>query len=455
MRARLSPDYAKHYYKKELDCVLHSESRVYLLTRLALQKTRAAARRAEKKAAKQAILDADPSTIAQTLTTTTYAPGVRLTKAGIPKKKSGPKPGSRRTPKEEKPKPTQAEIEQQQARGVGQPEALALLAEHFASSPVRQLSPVKREAREEELGNPAPKRKKGEDSETPATPNDESKAEMRAIKKIKKSRLSKAAGVEEAFTPAPPTTEEMEETHTSPAKKQKKSKVSKEERKEKRISDVSMKDATPITSPVSTPVPSSTKSKKEKGRFADKFHPYKKPGKYSKKDEHHELKVEQVGITENGHEDIHETEDITAEVDEKMRRHRTRVKKEERAKELGINPSEKHARESFGTAGPSPKATQESIQDSSTSAKKRKTKKSKEEKSRFNGVVGDIERKRKSPSPDPHGVEMVVEKKGRSAEEKKKRKEEKARKRAREQTWTGEEVDGMGDVVMSGGPMSE
>lgn len=359
---------------------------------------------------------------------------------------------------------------------MGQPEALALLAEHFASSPASQISPVKREVRKEEVESLGLKRKKEHDSETLVTSKDESKAEMRAIKKMRKRRLSQGQGTptaEVGSTLAPPMEEEVEETLTSPVKKQKKNKASKEERKEKkekRKSDVSMKDATPITSPISTPIPTSTsKSRKEKGRFADKFHPYKKPEKHgqtrtpSKNDiEDNKGRAAMNDEMAAAVEETYETEDITAEVDEKMRRHRARVEKEERAKELGINPAEKHKRESFGTAGPSPKHTQESIQDSSTSAKKRKVKKERkskrgeEEDVKFKGVVGDIERKRKSPSPSPNGtgVEMLVEKKGRSAEEKKK-KEEKAKKRARQQAWKGEQVDGMGDVVMSGGAMSE
>lgn len=430
------------------------------------------------KAAKQAILAADPSQIPQTLTntntTTIHSPGVRLTKAGVPKNKPGPKPGSHRTPKSEKSKPSTAEIEQQRARGVGQPEALALLAEHFASGPARQISPVKREMREEEVENPGLKRKKGYNSETSVTSKDESGAEMRAIKKMKKSRLSQGQGTStagEGSTLAPPVDKEGEETLTSPAKKQKKNKASKEERNEKkenRKSDVSMKDATPVTSPISTPIPTSTsKSRKEKGRFADKSHPYKRPEKHGKtrtpskndiEDNKGRIAVNGEDIAAGG-EEIYETEDITAEVDEKMRRHRARVVKEERAKALGINPGVKHKRESFGTAGPSPKHSQESIQDSSTSAKKRKvkqerkSKRGEEEDVKFKGVVGDIERKRKSPSPSPNGtgVEILVEKKGRSAEEKKKRKEEKAKKRARQQAWKGEQVESMGDVVMSGG----
>ncbi|KAE9961164.1 hypothetical protein BLS_003589 [Venturia inaequalis] len=413
------------------------------------KKARAAAVRDEKKAAKQAILDADPSPTPQTSTTsttstTTYPPGTRLTKAGVPKKKSGPKPGSHRTPKEEKVEPTRAEIEQQRARGVGQPEALALLAEHFASSPVRQLSPVKSKAiKEEEVESAGLKRKKGRTSEiTDAPTSDESKAEMRAIKKMKKSRLSKGTVVEEkdqpaSSPPAQPMNEETEATHPSPAKKQKKSKEHRKEKKEKRKSDVSMKDATPIPSPVSTPIPTSTsksKSKKEKGRFADKFHPYKKTGKHDKPTPSKDANdvVTEVG---NADAEVYETEDITAEVDEKMRRHRARIAKEDRARELGVNPSEKHKRESLGTAGPSPRLSRGSIHNETLSAKKRKT----NDGGGDVGVVG--------------AVGVVGGKKGRSAEEekrKKKRREEKAVRKGRQAP-----VDGGGDVVMSGGGLSE
>lgn len=356
---------------------------------------------------------------------------------------------------------------------MGQPEALALLAEHFASTPVRQLSPVKRKTSEgEEVKSPDSKKKaKGRASETKAAPNEESKAEMRAIKKMKKSRLSKGTPAEEKDQPAisttaPPMNEETEEAHASPAKKHKTMKEERKEKKETRKSDVSMKDATPITSPVSTPIPSSTsKSRKEKGRFADKFHPYKKPTKHGKqipsKDDTDAV-ADVVVQGEAGNGEVYETEDITAEVDEKMRRHHARAEKAARAKELGINPSEKHKRESLGTAGPSPKHSQNSIQGGTSSAKKWKTKKSREEKNReeedgkFKGVVGDIERKRKSKSPAAvDGGKVVVEKKDRSAEEKKRRKEEKAAKKARKQAGKGEQVDGMGDVVMSGGGMSE
>lgn len=428
---------------------LHAELYTYANRLTRPQKARAAAVRDEKKAAKQAILDADPSPTPQTSTTsttstTTYPPGTRLTKAGVPKKKSGPKPGSHRTPKEEKVEPTRAEIEQQRARGVGQPEALALLAEHFASSPVRHLSPVKRKAiKEEEVESAGLKRKKGRTSEiTDAPTSDESKAEMRAIKKMKKSRLSKGTVVEEkdqpaSSPPAQPMNEETEATHPSPAKKQKKSKEHRKEKKEKRKSDVSMKDATPIPSPISTPLPTSTsksKSKKEKGRFADKFHPYKKPGKHDKptpSKHNKETVAEVVGNSETADAEVYETEDITAEVDEKMRRHRARIAKEDRARELGVNPSEKHKRESLGTAGPSPRLSRGSIQNETLSAKKRKT----------NDEGGDV------------GMGGGVGKKGRSAEEekrKKKRKEEKAVRKGRQAP-----VDGGGDVVMSGGGLSE
>ncbi|TID18261.1 hypothetical protein E6O75_ATG06337 [Venturia nashicola] len=411
------------------------------------KKARAAAVRAEKKTAKQDNLDADllqtPQTLA-TATPSTYPPGTRLTKAGIPRKKSGPKPGSHRTPKEEKPKPTVAEIEQQKARGVGQPEALALLAEYFASSPVRQLSSVKRKASEEEkeVASPVVDDKK------------KSKAEMRAIKRMKKSRLSKGTPVEEEDQPTPsapappPFKEEPAEPHTSPAKKQKKSKEERKEKRQKRKSDISMKDATPIPSPTSTPPPPPT-SKSEKGRFADKFHPYKKPEKHIKRNPSKDdppLAVTDMVSGGQRTNEPHETEDITAEVNEKMRRHHIRLEKEARAKELGINPSEKHKRESLGTTGPSPKQSRESIQNGTSSTKKRKTKKGSEERDdgKVNGIIGGIERKRKSTSPDRErngGEEVVVEMNGTRAEEKKRRKDAKKVRRL-------ERVDGMGDVVM-------
>ncbi|QDS76021.1 hypothetical protein FKW77_004975 [Venturia effusa] len=390
---------------------------------LADKKARAAARRADKETAKQTIIDTDPL---QTFTntnatpTTLHPPSVRLTKAGFPKKKTGPKPGSHRMPKAEKLKPTAAETEQQQARGVGQPEALALLAEHFASSPVRQLSPSKRKASGKEVDGPAADRKEGKTQEA------RSKAEARTIKKMKRMRFSQDTPVEEeALEPAAlvkEEPEEPEETHTSPKKKQKKlkkHKTSSDKRKEKRGSDISMKDVTPITSPVSMPIPTSTsKSQKDRGRFAAKFHPYKKPGEYSKN------KDRQEEVEEVGNEEHHESEDITAEVDKKMRQHRARVRKEERARELGINPGEKHKRESLEMGGPSPDG-RGSTEYSSASAKKRRTKKSKEMgEIRFTGVVGDLEKKRKFSSSGLNGGRLSVERKGGTQE----KIEEKAKK---------------------------
>jgi hypothetical protein len=208
-----------------------------------------------------------------------------------------------------------------------------------------------------------------------------------------------------------------------PAKKKKKKKKSKISTKDKRKSDISMKDVSPSSMP-------QLKSK---------------------------TSTEQPELSQTG-EPIYEFPDvrvdISAEVDEAMRQHYRSVERGQQAKKNGLNPAEKHKRESLDTASPSVEIKNKA-EDDTSKAKKRKIHKmkgegSKSEKTGLRGLLGAIERKRKSPSPGSDVGEPVVPVKDEAGKKSKnERKEKRVAKKARERAWKGSDRDGEGDVVMS------
>lgn len=360
---------------------------------------------------------------------------VRYTKAGAIKQKTGPKPGGKHAPKTVKPAPTAAEIKQKQGRGVYQPEAMALLAQQFPSSPAPRAA------------TPAPK------PTTPA-PKVSTPAPKASTPKRKSSSMDNVQQQSEEYEvdTNPVAKKKRKSSNAAPVDEKSNAKASKDKRK----SDISMKDASPLPASLST-------TKKDERSIVERFLPYKEVQGHKTNSTSNDEKAgyQTASDAEVLQAPVREYKDVridqTAELDEKMRQHHAFVAKEKIAKELGINPGTKRTRESFGTAGPSPQATQEA---GTSSAKKRKTHKSKkepskEEISKFHGVLGKIERKRKSLSPD---AEPALEKDAtdkKQKKSKKEKKEEKAAKKARERGWKGSDRDGEGDVVMSGGILSD
>jgi hypothetical protein len=95
------------------------------------------------------------------------------------------------------------------------------------------------------------------------------------------------------------------------------------------------------------------------------------------------------------YEDVRE--DITAEVDAKMQQYRNHRNREEKLKKLGVNAADKRSRKSFEKDESKVQMKQES---GTSSVKKRKIDGSKTEKPKFRGLLGPVERKRKSLSLD-------------------------------------------------------
>jgi hypothetical protein len=339
------------------------------------------------------------------------------------KSKTKAKPGPKPTPK---PIPTAAQIEHNKSRGIGQAEALALLADHFASTPVRKSSTPMRKSSASKRKSPS-KDSDEQGMSTEAAKSDEHDVDISPVKK-KKSKISHESSAQEEVT-------------------------SKLSAKDKRKSDISMKDANPVLTP------EVKKSRTKKLSFADKFHPYKRTlsSKTTGTPTDDKLEQPKSSVADEPQPPVQESEDvredISAEVDEAMRQHQKRLDREKKANEFGVNPAEKHSRESFGMAGPSVDTKQES---GTSSTKRRKTHKSKheasksnskDEKAKFRGLVGLLERKRKSASPDT--ADLALAKSATETKAKREKKEKKAAKKAREHGWKSGDRDGEGDVVMS------